>query len=345
VPDRRLNPIRRYGAQPLRLLALLACFALAGYAVWHIPTSTLPRIAIWFAAAIVAHDLILFPAYALADRILSALARAARHTATARRIPLINYVRTPALASALLLVLFLPGIIRQDTRTYQVATGQTQQPFLARWLLLSIAMFAAGAALYALRLHRATAPRRAAIRGARRIVGLHERILAVAFSPGTDTPAVAATTHALWLRPPTGSSWQRHGWEDLADLTTTPQTLHVSPLPGGGGGTAIAVDEPERLAGIGRDQVAATRMLTRRVHLGPGEAEVALRRRPGTTELVWRVHLDPHSDPTDPGTQQRLDEALTALRRNLGLDTPSDTESAGRRPPETSQHRVGPGRR
>jgi hypothetical protein len=346
VRSRPANPIRRYGAQPLRLLALLGCFALAGYAVVHVPIGTLPRIVVWFGAAIVAHDLLLFPAYALADRILSVLARAARRTPAARRIPLINYVRTPALASALLLALFLPGIIRQGARTYRVATGQTQQPFLARWLLLSIAMFAAGAGLYALRLHRATAPRRAAIRGARRIVGRHERVLAVAFSPGTDTPAVAATTRALWLRPPTGSSWQRLGWEDLAELTTTPQTLHVSPLPGGGAGTAVAVDEPERLAGIGRDQVAATRVLTRRVHLGPGEqAEVALRRRPGTTELVWRVHLDPHSDPTDPGTRQRLDEALTALRRSLGLDAPSDTESAGRRRPETSEHRVEPRRR
>jgi hypothetical protein len=337
VPDRRF--LRRYGAQPLRLLALLACFALAGYAVWHVPTGTLPRMAIWFGAAIVAHDLVLFPAYALADRVLGLLART-------RRVPLVNYVRTPALGSALLLVLFLPGIIRQGARTYKVATGLTQQPFLGRWLLLTAAMFAISAALYAVRLHRATAPRRAARRALRATIGPTERILAVAYSPGTDVPAATATTHALWLRHPAPPRWHRLGWEDLADLTPDGTTLHVTPLSGtptpapdgpaaatvagdparrtGSAATAVMVDDPGRLAALGLDRIAATMVLTRFVPLGPGtRAEVVLRRRPATNELVWRVHLDPGTDPTDPGTRQHLDEALDSLRHQLGLDVPS----------------------
>jgi hypothetical protein len=316
VPDRRF--LRRYGAQPVRLLALLACFALAGYAVWHVPTGTLPRMAIWFGAAIVAHDLVLFPAYALADRVLGLLART-------RRVPLVNYVRTPVLGSALLLVLFLPGIIRQGARTYKVATGLTQQPFLGRWLLLTAAMFAISAALYAVRLHRATAPRRAARRALRATVGPAERILAVAYSPGTDVPAATATTHALWLRHPAPPRWHRLGWEDLADLTTDGTTLHVTPLSGTPTpATAVTVDDPARLAALGLDRIAATMVLTRFVPLGPGErAEVVLRRRPATNDLVWRVHLDPGTDPTDPDTRQHLDEALDSLRHQLGLDVPS----------------------
>src|SRR5580698_5567372 len=61
--------IRRwYGAHPLHLLALLAAFALAGYAVRAVVAAGQFRgFAIWFAVAIVGHDLLLFPLYSLAD--------------------------------------------------------------------------------------------------------------------------------------------------------------------------------------------------------------------------------------------------------------------------------------
>jgi uncharacterized membrane protein len=61
--------IRRwYGAHPLHLLALLAAFALAGYAVRAVVTAGQWRgFAVWFVVAIVGHDLLLFPLYSLAD--------------------------------------------------------------------------------------------------------------------------------------------------------------------------------------------------------------------------------------------------------------------------------------
>src|ERR1700733_15733517 len=61
--------IRRwYGARPLHLLALLAAFALAGYAVRGVVAAGQWRgFALWFAVAIVGHDLLLFPLYSLAD--------------------------------------------------------------------------------------------------------------------------------------------------------------------------------------------------------------------------------------------------------------------------------------
>src|SRR5699024_12126520 len=63
-----------------------------------------------------------------------------------------NYVWLPALASALTFIVFFPGIIRQGAATYFAATGQTQDPFLQRWLLLTGAFFAISAVCYAIRL-------------------------------------------------------------------------------------------------------------------------------------------------------------------------------------------------
>lgn len=148
-----------YGSHPLHLLTLVAGFALFGYvvatigvaALWN-PDTWWQSIVVWFAAAIIAHDLILFPAYALADRVLVA-ARGLRPAAARRaRVPVLNYIRVPALGAGLTLLVFLPGIIEQGHRAYFAATGQTQEPFLGRWLLLVAALFAASAVVYGIRL-------------------------------------------------------------------------------------------------------------------------------------------------------------------------------------------------
>jgi hypothetical protein len=144
-----------YGSHPLHLLAMLAGFALVGYlvAVFNPVTLWNPRvwwqsIAVWFAAAIVLHDLVLYPVYALADRLLAIPAERRRRPA---RVSPLNYIRVPTLASGLTLLVFLPGIIQQGKPTYLAATGQTQEPFLGRWLLLTAVMFGASAVLYAIR--------------------------------------------------------------------------------------------------------------------------------------------------------------------------------------------------
>ena len=148
---------RTYGANPLHLLALLACFALAGYVALRLAHEPLlVRMLIWFLGAVVAHDLVLFPLYALADRSIMAALRALwPRRGTAGLIPPLNYIRVPALGAGLLFLLFFPGIIRQGQATYLAATGQTQQPYLARWLLLTAAMFAVSAVTYAIRLRQA----------------------------------------------------------------------------------------------------------------------------------------------------------------------------------------------
>jgi hypothetical protein len=163
---------RLYGDRLYHLILVLGALALAAYTISVLgvqnlfnPTVWWQSIAVWFAVAVVGHDLILFPLYSLADRLLPA-PRAARlgPTRSPRRIPVINYLRMPTLASGLLLLIFLPGIIEQGAPTYQAATGQTQAPFLSRWLLLTAAFYLISAVWYAaktlLRQHR-SAPRAA----------------------------------------------------------------------------------------------------------------------------------------------------------------------------------------
>jgi hypothetical protein len=93
---------------------------------------------IWFAGAIVAHDLVLFPVYAAADRLLV-------------RCAAVNYIRVPVLGAGLTFLLFLPGIIEQGMESFRAATGLDQQPYLARWLALSAVFFALSGLVYLVR--------------------------------------------------------------------------------------------------------------------------------------------------------------------------------------------------
>ncbi|MGI9002919.1 MAG: hypothetical protein ACR2GH_14875 [Pseudonocardia sp.] len=144
---------RFYGENPLHLLALLGCFALAGYAVsFAVQAPTPIQLGIWFVGAVIGHDLVLYPLYALADRSLLAGRRARRRRhARPSRVPATNYVRVPVLGSVLLLLVFLPVIIRQGEAAYEAASGLTMEPYLERWLLITGAMFLLSAVLYALR--------------------------------------------------------------------------------------------------------------------------------------------------------------------------------------------------
>jgi hypothetical protein len=151
---------RLYGERLFHLIVVLAALALGAYAISVLgvrnlfnPTVWWQSIAVWFAVAVIGHDLIVFPIYALADRLLPRT-RGTRKDAVQRptgRIPLTNYVRMPSLAAALLLVMFLPGIIEQGAPTYQAATGSTQAPYLSRWLLLTAAFYLTSALWYAVK--------------------------------------------------------------------------------------------------------------------------------------------------------------------------------------------------
>lgn len=132
----------RYGAGPGHLLILVACFACAGAAVvgWLQRPKDVVGVLVWFAAAIVLHDLFLLPLYSLLDRV----------TIGALPVRAAPYVRVPALISGLVLLVLFPTILGFGERTYHYASGQTEHGYLARWLLLTGVLFAISGFAYAL---------------------------------------------------------------------------------------------------------------------------------------------------------------------------------------------------
>lgn len=149
---------RWYGAGPLHLLALAACFALAGYAGQRLLTDQPVRVVIWFVGAAVVHDLVLFPLYSLGDRTAQEATTAAGRTPASSDI---NYVRFPAFLSLLLLLVWLPEIIRVVVDDFDRSTALDGSVFLPRWLLITACLFAISAAVWGLRnLRRHRARRR-----------------------------------------------------------------------------------------------------------------------------------------------------------------------------------------
>ena len=153
-----------YGAGPLHLLTLLASFAIAGAAVagWFERPGDVATVLVWFAAAIVIHDLVLLPLYSLLDRIAFRWrgepdARAQR-TASVRLVNPTPYIRIPAILSGLLLLVFFPVILGLGAQTELAASGIAERGYLARWLLATGVMFALSGAAYAVAATRAGAP-------------------------------------------------------------------------------------------------------------------------------------------------------------------------------------------
>lgn len=153
-----------YGAGVAHLVTVLLTFALALYAVLTLGLTELwdsevwwQSILVWFVGAALIHDLVLFPLYALADRVAALGSHLVHHRGggAPRRVPLLNHVRIPALAIGLLLLVFFPGIIQQGAGSHLTATGLTQDPFLARWLWLSVTAILLSAVIYAVRVLRA----------------------------------------------------------------------------------------------------------------------------------------------------------------------------------------------
>jgi len=155
--------LRWYGAGPLHLLALLACFGLAGYAAARLVSSRPLGVAAWFLGAVIGHDLLLMPLYSLADRSVMA---AIRHRDPQLPVtPWINYLRVPAALSGLLLLVWFPLILRLPS-PYHASTGLSADPYLWHWLAVTGALFLLSAVAFALRLrgkaHAASPPERPA---------------------------------------------------------------------------------------------------------------------------------------------------------------------------------------
>lgn len=128
--------MRRYGASPVHLLAHLAALALAAWALVQIPgLGNWQRIVVWLVAAVVVHDLVLFPAYTAAGRLVA-------------RSP---FVRVPLGLSALLALVFFPVMCGKGEGAYTRVSGVEWEGYASRWLLVSALLFVASAVLYAVR--------------------------------------------------------------------------------------------------------------------------------------------------------------------------------------------------
>ena len=149
---------RWYGAGPLHLLSVLACFAISGYAVVRITgSSRAEMIGIWFAGAIIAHDLVLYPVYALLDHAVARLRRPRTIVPT-----WVNFVRVPTVLSGLVLLVAFPLIFGLNSETYRAASGRSPGSYLGRWLVFSAVVYGASGLLFAWRLLRARRRRTAA---------------------------------------------------------------------------------------------------------------------------------------------------------------------------------------
>jgi hypothetical protein len=143
-----------YGAQPLHLIATLTSLLLCGYALLRI--TEIPgggRVLIWIVAAALLHDLVALPLYSGLSRLTQGAAESAIGS-RASMLAALNHVRIPAALSLLLLVVYLPLILRVDPDRYMDTTGLSLDLYLGRWLLISAALFLISGVVYAIRLRR-----------------------------------------------------------------------------------------------------------------------------------------------------------------------------------------------
>jgi hypothetical protein len=140
---------RWYGANPLHLLAMIGCFALAWYAGAGLLHAKAVGVAVWFAGAVIGHDLILMPLYALADKSVMTVFR--HRPPKLPTVPWINYLRVPVVLSGLLLLIWFPLIFRIPSH-FPRTTDLSLAPYLGHWLVVTGALFLLSAVALALRL-------------------------------------------------------------------------------------------------------------------------------------------------------------------------------------------------
>jgi hypothetical protein len=227
--------LRWYGASPLHLLALLACFGLAGYAAVRLVSSHPVAVVVWFLGAAIGHDLLLMPLYSLADR--PAMAAVRHREPQLPATPWINYVRVPAALSGLLLLVWFPLILRLQS-PYHASTTLSADPYVWHWLAVTGTLFLLSAVAFAVRLRRQsrTAP------PPKRLAAAPEKA-----SPERETG------------PPT----------DLVPHRADPGELAPAD-PGEGGQPAVQEDHgPELDAGEGAADDAVARQIQRESQPGP----------------------------------------------------------------------------
>lgn len=148
-----MKKIPLYGRDPLHLLGVIFCYALATYAGVKLFSNVTLWVALAFPGGIFLHDFVLFPLYTKADTALTSFHnKQMKKDKTSK--PWINYVRVPVVISFLLLLCYFPIILRlaHDRHLY---TGLSPDSYLYRWLIVTAALAAGSAFSYFLSKNRA----------------------------------------------------------------------------------------------------------------------------------------------------------------------------------------------
>lgn len=188
---------RLYGRHPLHLVGHVLVIAITAYVLSIIFQARFApeplNLALWLLGGAVLHDGVFLPVYGVLnalyaravgasdERPLKELAmgptvvaeppNAAAHQDeprdpvpvpsrdARRRVPVVNHLRTPFVVSAVLFLVFLPRILNQQPQNFVNALGHAPPDFFARWVFVTLALFAASGVLYAVRLAAASRAR------------------------------------------------------------------------------------------------------------------------------------------------------------------------------------------
>jgi hypothetical protein len=159
---------RAYGSSPLHLAVAGGAFLIAVYAGYRaLQKGPVLSQGEWFLGAILLHDMVLIPVYSavLVGLLYLVGGRAARDGTPLPRVRLLvlNHLRVPAGLALLLLLVFFPLVFGLSEGGLEGVSGLSTEPYLARYLFLTLGLFAVSAAVLAVRLalgrKRSAAPR------------------------------------------------------------------------------------------------------------------------------------------------------------------------------------------
>lgn len=82
----------------------------------------------------------------------------------------------------------------------------------------------------------------------------------------------------------------------------------------------LVIERPGNIPRVVNERVKASVVIQHHVALaGEKGVRIVARRRPGTTDVTWRVTFDAGLDRTDPQLRAAADAALRDLRTTMGL--------------------------
>ena len=107
------------------------------------------------------------------------------------------------------------------------------------------------------------------------------------------------------------------GWEQVVRAAWDDPVLEVQLAEGP---YRLVIERPGNIPQVVNERVKASVVVQHHVPLrGEKGVRIVARRRPGSSEVTWRVTFDPGLDHGDPQLREQADEALRDLRATLGL--------------------------